>query len=90
MIRRGQGDAIVTPEFEYWPWPKGAFSGPVRTLRGVTCRVLTVRALLAEKESYQEFRGVPLRPKDEISLRLLRELVGEREGRRRIRVDARR
>lgn len=81
MIRRGQSGAIVTPEFEYWPWPEGAFSGPPRTLDGVTCRVLTVGALLEEKESYEKFRGVPLRPKDEVSMRILRELVGERERR---------
>ena len=80
MIRRGQGGAIVTPELEYWPWPEGAFSGPPRTLHGVTCRVLTVAALLEEKESYAAFRRVPLRPKDEVSVRLLRGLLGEREG----------
>jgi Aminoglycoside-2''-adenylyltransferase len=89
MIQRGSGGAIVTPEFEDWPWPEGAFSGPPTTLHGVRCRVLTLEALLEEKEGYEEARGVPLRPKDEISLRLLRELVGERERRRRIRVDAR-
>jgi hypothetical protein len=75
MIRRGAGGAIVTPEFEYWPWPAGAFSGPPRTLHGVTCRVLTVEALLEEKERYEEFRDRPLRPKDEVSLRILRELI---------------
>jgi Aminoglycoside-2''-adenylyltransferase len=79
MIRRGQGGSIVTPELEYWPWPEGAFSGPPRTLRGVTCRVLTVAALLEEKESYEAFRRVPLRPKDEMSVRILRGLLGERE-----------
>jgi hypothetical protein len=87
MIQRGRSGAIVTPQFEYWPWPEGAFSGPPRTLFGVTCRALTVEALLEEKEGYEEARGIPLRPKDEVSLRLLRELVGERESRRRIRID---
>jgi hypothetical protein len=81
MIERGHGGAIVTPQLEDWPWPKGAFSSPPRTLDGVTCRVMTLAALLEEKESYEDFRGVPLRPKDEVSLRLLRELVGERERR---------
>jgi Aminoglycoside-2''-adenylyltransferase len=80
MIRRGHDGAIVTPELEYWPWPEGAFSGPPRTLHGMTCRVLTVAALLEEKESYEAFRRVPLRPKDEVSVRLLRGLLGEREG----------
>jgi hypothetical protein len=80
MIRRGASGAIVTPQFEYWPWPEGAFSGPPRTLHGVTCRVLTVDALLDEKESYEEARGVPFRPKDEVSVRLLRGLLGETEG----------
>jgi hypothetical protein len=89
MIRRGASGAIVTPKFEYWPWPEGAFSGRPRTLHDVTCRVLTVDALLDEKEGYEESRGVPLRPKDEVSLRLLRELVGERERRGRVRIDPR-
>ena len=75
MIRRAPSGAIVTPEFEYWPWPEGAFSGPRRTLDGVTCRTLTIAALLEEKEGYEEARGIPLRPKDEVSLRLLRELM---------------
>jgi hypothetical protein len=80
MIRRGASGAIVTRRFEHWPWPEGAFSGPPRTLHGVTCRVLTVAALLEEKESYEAFRLVPLRPKDEVSVRLLRGLLREREG----------
>jgi Aminoglycoside-2''-adenylyltransferase len=77
LIRRAASGGIVTPQFEYWPWPKGAFSGPLRTLEGVTCRALTVEALLEEKERYLEFRGRPPRAKDEVSLRLLRELVGK-------------
>lgn len=77
MIRRGSAGTIVTPRLEQWPWPAGAFMGAPLTLRGVTCRALTLRALLEEKERYQQFRGVPLRPKDDVSIRLLRELIDE-------------
>jgi hypothetical protein len=81
MIRREPGGAIVTPGFERWPWPAGAFGEQPLTLHGVICRALTLHGLLEEKESYEKFRGVPLRPKDEVSLRLLRRLLAEREGR---------
>jgi hypothetical protein len=81
MIKRGRCGEIVTPHFETLPWPEGAFSGPPRTFRDVTCRALTLETLLEEKEGYEESRGVPLRPKDEVSLRLLRELLAERERR---------
>ena len=81
MIERGRGGEIVTPRFEDWPWPDGAFSGPPRTFREVTCRVLSLEALLEEKERYEEWRSVPLRAKDEVSLRLLRQLLRERERR---------
>jgi Aminoglycoside-2''-adenylyltransferase len=80
IIERSRTGAIVTPTFEDWPWPDRAFSAAPRRLRGVTCRVLRLEALLEEKERYEEFRGRPLRPKDEVSLRLLRELLPEREG----------
>lgn len=79
MIKRDSSGQIVTPRFEEWPWPDGAFSGPPRTLFGVTCRAMTLEALADEKEGYEAWRGVPLRAKDEVSLRLLGELLGERE-----------
>jgi hypothetical protein len=80
MIERRRDGAIITPPFEDSPWPEGAFSGRPATLLGVTCRAMTLEALLEEKAGYEKRRGVPLRAKDEISLGVLRELV-ERERR---------
>lgn len=76
IATRSEG-MVVTPGFEWWPWPNSAFSGRVRTLRGITATPLTAAALLAEKEEYEAARGRPLRPKDHLSIEALRGLLGD-------------
>jgi hypothetical protein len=73
-----RGGEVVTPGFEHWPWPEGAFSQRRLELEGVLCRALSLEALLEEKEHYDAYLGTPLRPKDEVSLRALRALVPPR------------
>jgi len=43
----------------------------------VVRRTLTPRALLYEKETYEANKGRPLRQKDHVSIRVLRELAAE-------------
>ena len=66
---------LVVHGFESWPFPEGALGGPQR-LGEVVCRMLTPRALLYEKETYEANKGRPLREKDHTSIRLLREVAG--------------
>jgi hypothetical protein len=75
LVLRNHEGALVTPGFEWWPWPAEPFAPQPRTLEGVTARVLTATALLEEKEGYLRYRGRPLRPKDKVSIGLLRDLV---------------
>ena len=75
LIERGEAGQVVTPGFETWPWPTGAFEGPVRTLHGITCQIVASSALLEEKESFRLHVGNELREKDRESIHLLRELL---------------
>ena len=70
---RGQVTAPGIPE---WTWVPGALDGETRTLVGVSCRVVSPAQLLDEKEGYAGATGRPLRPKDHLSMALLRELLG--------------
>jgi len=62
--------------FESWPFPDAALGHTCR-LGDVVCRTLTPRALLYQKETYETNKGRPLREKDHVSIRLLRELAAE-------------
>jgi Aminoglycoside-2''-adenylyltransferase len=75
LVEKDSAGQVLTPGFELWPWPAGAFDGPVRTLDGLTCRIIAPEALLEEKENYQRHVGRELREKDHESIRALRELV---------------
>lgn len=75
FVERSKAGALVTRGYEKWPWPSRTFDDSPRTLQGVTCRVLTVDALLDGTERHHEWSGSPPRPKDIASLELLRRLV---------------
>ena len=71
-----QGDDIVVPGYEQWPFTPGAFPEAPLTLAGATCRAVSVEELLEEKLLHHEWSGRPLRPKDRESVELLRGLRG--------------
>ena len=71
---------VVTPGREWLAhrglrWPDDAFGNRRYTLRGIACRAMSVRSLLAEKENYERYSGRPLREKDLMSIKLLRSLL---------------
>ncbi len=66
---------IVTPDREFWPWPPDAFPTQPTRLRNVTCRAMSLEALLEEKENYQRYARRALRSKDRESIRVLRSLL---------------
>ena len=76
FIERGPDGALVTRDYERWPWSESTIEGPWRCLRGVACRVMSPDSLLDEKERYVEWSGRLPRPKDLHSMELLREIVG--------------
>jgi aminoglycoside-2''-adenylyltransferase len=83
FIRRKEGGELVTPgKWEHWPWPEGAFSEESGQLGDVTCRVVGAEAQLDSKEGYLAHNGKPLRPKDVQDIRLLREILARRTGKR--------
>jgi len=75
LVEIGTSGALVCRGFESWPFPDGALDGPLCRIGAVSCRTLAPHALLYEKETYALHRGRPLRPKDDASIRLLRELT---------------
>jgi hypothetical protein len=76
LVETTPSGTLVVRSFESWPFPEGAL-GHARRLGDVVCRTLTPRALLYEKETYEANKGRPLREKDHLSIRLLRELSAE-------------
>ncbi len=74
LIEHGKKGKVVTRGWEHWPWPEGAFSSHLFEFDGLRCRVMTIDALVEEKENYRQFTGRPLRPKDRESLEILRGL----------------
>lgn len=63
-----------------WGWIAGALLRTPRSLDGVACRVVSPRQLLAEKLRYERNTRRPLRPKDQDSIRALRELLRRPKG----------
>jgi hypothetical protein len=55
--------------------------GPVRTLRGLSCRTISVQGLLEEKEKTPRWLNRPARPKDIEAIETLRALI-TKEGAR--------
>ena len=84
LVEHTAAGELVCRGFESWPFPDGALDGPVRTLEGIRARTLAPHALLYEKETYEANNGRPRRAKDEESIRLLRELTGNRVERSRV------
>jgi len=76
LVESTPSGTLVVRGFESWPFPEGAL-GHARRLGDVVCRTLTPRALLYEKETYEANKGRPLREKDHVSIRLLRELAAD-------------
>jgi len=72
FICRAALGQIITPGFDHWPWPQGAFVNSSARLGHVVCRVMSRDALVEEKENYRRHRGKPLRAKDRESLKRLR------------------
>jgi hypothetical protein len=79
LVESSPSGTLVVQGFESWPFPAGALGGP-QELGDLVCRTLTAEALLFEKETYEANMGRPLREKDHVSLRLLRELVAGSSG----------
>jgi hypothetical protein len=84
LLHRTPAGELVCRGFESWPFPEGALDGPVRRLEGIRARTLAPHALLYEKETYEVNKGRSPRAKDEESIRLLRELTGNRVDRSRV------
>ena len=81
LTRRSDG-AIVTPGWEEWPWPSGAFEGPVGRLGDITCRVVSAEAQRETKELYQRFRpGSGLRDKDRSDIAHLQRVIARQQRR---------
>ena len=80
IARTKQG--IVTPTILEWNWHPGALTRRPLTLEGLSIRVLSPYQLLDEKLTYGQGPGrPPPRPKDALSMHLLRKLLAERPGR---------
>jgi hypothetical protein len=75
FIARGRDGRVTTPGIPAWTWRPDALPLRKRTLAGRAWRVLGPEQLLYEKESYQAGTGRPPRPKDLVSMGLLRQLT---------------
>ena len=72
FIAKNQAGQIYTPDIPAWTWHPDSLSIPPHQLSGLTCQILSPQQLLAEKESYEEGTGRPLRPKDLQSIEILK------------------
>jgi len=78
VTRTKQG--VITPGIPEWRWHPGALTRRPLTLEGLSIRVLSPYQLLDEKLTYGQGPGrPPPRPKDLISVQLLRKLLAERQ-----------
>lgn len=63
--RRGEDVVVPNGPFAQDPWPRGMLDGPVRTLHGVTCRIISVAAQIEIKRLMPVWvPGLKRRPKD--------------------------
>jgi hypothetical protein len=69
------GRDIVVRGLETWPFPPGTFGNVRRSLDGVTCRLFSATVLLHEREHHRLWSGREPRPKDIVSIEMLRELT---------------
>jgi hypothetical protein len=69
----GRDGRVTTPGIPAWVWRPVALPLRKRTLAGQAWLVLGPEQLLHEKESYQAGTGRPPRPKDLVSMGLLRQ-----------------
>ena len=67
---------VVSPGWEYWPWPPGSFSSGIRRLSGVSCHVVSASTLLTSKRDYETQVGDEPRPRDLADIQILENLVG--------------
>jgi hypothetical protein len=75
FIAHGHDGRVTTPGIPEWRWRPDALPARRRTLAGLSWRVLGPEQLLYEKESYEAGTGRPPRPKDLVSMDLLRRLI---------------
>lgn len=65
---------VVTPGFEHWPYPRGAFDAPPVIVEGVEVSVISVEALIDTKQHWHDHIGEPMRPQDGADLDALHAL----------------
>lgn len=69
---------VVTPGFEHWPYPDGAFGTERVEFRGTTAPVMSIAALIDSKQRWQHEIGEPPRPHDLADIAALNALVATR------------
>jgi hypothetical protein len=77
FVVKGLGGAIYTASFTDAPprWSLDALSEPPRHLHGLTCRAISAKGQLEEKERTPGWLGRPPRPKDLEAMEILRRLL---------------
>lgn len=65
----------VTPGFEHWPYPAGAFVSERVAFRGMSLPVMSVAALLDTKQRWHSQVGEPRRPHDIADIEALRTIT---------------
>jgi hypothetical protein len=85
LLARVPDGRIMVPGIPEWDWRVGALPPRKRTLAGLTWRTMSPAQLLDEKERYEAGTGRPPRPKDLVSMALLRRLVSPADSTRCIR-----
>lgn len=81
FVKKSSRKRILAAGIEEWLWGPGAFPARPKRLGKLSCRVISPKQLLQEKESYEQATGRAVRRKDQKSIRALRLLVSRRGGR---------
>jgi hypothetical protein len=73
FIEREADGTLVTPgKWRDWPWPPDSLSAPPGRIGSYTIPIVSLASQIETKSNYAaHIHGAPLRPQDEVDLRLL-------------------
>lgn len=64
FISESPDGSIVTPGYEFWPWPTDSFADETVSFSGITVRAVSIAGILDMKRGWAEKIGRPPRPYD--------------------------
>lgn len=77
MVLDARGDTVGRGRWAEWPIPADSLGTESKDLNGVQCPVVSIECILAIKEGYARYTGIPLREKDQVDIIALRDAMDE-------------